>query len=714
MKTIILKNNTTSQIKLDDLGVRIDVGEETTLNWEDVLGLEDSTQLSNLIDDGSIILNDGSNDLSSPDAKEYISLDTDLSGYYNKIQADDLLAGKAPLVHDHDNLYYTKNQVDVAMAGIESYGIKGAVDLIGDLPVTGNAGEIYIVRGTSGDGNNDKQYVVNDDTILCCRFNDTFDDEIGNAMTHSPEYNFSIGRNGDALELTDELDTYGKYTPTVKPFNPGELSGGLWLYVDIPDTDGYDHYNPLIHFWDKRPKDGFYLLLDRGKVRFWVGTENDNRDPRTDIKVPVRTWTHIGFSYSNTTQRVRIFINGIISKEETVTCGGTIVAQNHMYIGFNPQQNHGPEDNMLFDEVFLQEGELTESEFQTIINGSPYNTINDSGFYTWDTDHWTWLADNGSGGSSGSTNISNADAAELTGGETTDLHNHDDIYYRQTDLFTKDELNNGQLDNRYYTEAEINGGLLDRRYYTESEIDDKLSNIKYSDISNNDTSTNVTGAELETLTNGSNADGLHTHANSGGGGTGGLDEAYDNHSQYNQGQGRTINVDFGSVEFNASAGFAPIKLPPLGYTPNQWLAGGELCIRDGELYLYDATRSSWTSVSGYTIGGGYNSSNVKNRYLRMFNGSSMSSRVGWCAPWDGVIVSMSIVSDCNGSSNSIIVKNNGSNTSAEVYYNNEYNNSVSNLNVQFSKDDVLSFYMNGNDNGASRPQVWTIVKRRIS
>lgn len=42
--------------------------------------------------------------------------------------------------------------------------------------------------------------------------------------------------------------------------------------------------------------------------------------------------------------------------------------------------------------------------------------------------------------------------------------------YGITDAYTKDELNNGQLNNLYYTETELNNGQLNNLYYTETEL----------------------------------------------------------------------------------------------------------------------------------------------------------------------------------------------------------------------------------------------------
>ena len=43
------------------------------------------------------------------------------------------------------------------------------------------------------------------------------------------------------------------------------------------------------------------------------------------------------------------------------------------------------------------------------------------------------------------------------------------------EAYSKTQLNNGQLDNRYFTETELLNGALDVRYYTETEVDAKLA-----------------------------------------------------------------------------------------------------------------------------------------------------------------------------------------------------------------------------------------------
>ena len=68
------------------------------------------------------------------------------------------------------------------------------------------------------------------------------------------------------------------------------------------------------------------------------------------------------------------------------------------------------------------------------------------------------------------------------------------------DTYSKTQLNNGQLDNRYFTETELLNGALDVRYYTEAEIDAKLgaqndaSEISYSNTTSGLVATKVQGA----------------------------------------------------------------------------------------------------------------------------------------------------------------------------------------------------------------------------
>lgn len=71
----VLKNTTASDIDLDVLGLRVPASGQVTLDTSDFLKLaSDSsiTELTTLINSGDIVINDGSADLSTADAIEYI------------------------------------------------------------------------------------------------------------------------------------------------------------------------------------------------------------------------------------------------------------------------------------------------------------------------------------------------------------------------------------------------------------------------------------------------------------------------------------------------------------------------------------------------------------------------------------------------------------------------------------------------------------------
>ena len=308
---------------------------------------------------------------------------------------------------------------------------------------------------------------------------------------------------------------------------------------------------------------------------------------------------------------------------------------------------------------------------------------------------------------------------------STIAHNHNDLYYTKINLQTSGQAqvswdnltsvpstfipSTHNHDDRYYTESESDSRYAtiahnhNDLYYTKTQIDTKLSSIDFSFISGNDSSTNVTGSELEQLTNGSNADGLHTHENIGGG-SGTLDDAYGA-----WGSGRTINVDWGSVELNAQGGFAPLKLTPVNYTPNQWLGGGEICVKDNELYLYDSTRSSFLSTSTFGIQWASNSNNVSG-YI-FYGAAQTNSSTGFVPTTKSKIVGISAVSQDNSSDSISIIVN------GYVVQNVWWQSgiiSLNNLNIDVNSSDVINLYLNGS--GSSRPNrpcITLFIKSRI-
>jgi len=326
------------------------------------------------------------------------------------------------------------------------------------------------------------------------------------------------------------------------------------------------------------------------------------------------------------------------------------------------------------------------------------------------------------------TNLQTAGQASVAWGNLTGVptsftpatHNHDDRYYTESESDAKYASLSHAHDDRYFTETEITTNYYsktaidsafaslththDDRYYTESEIDSKLGLITIATISANDPTTDVTAGELETLTNGSNADGLHTHSFIGGGAKS-LDEAYGAY-----GVGRTVAVDYGPVQLSAQDGFAPLKLTPISYTPNQWLGGGELCVRDGNLFCYDSTRSKWLSVDSSSIVVSGNS-NTTSGYLYV-NNTVMTSVLGICMPFDVTIVGLS-VSNANANAYGTMDIRNWGTTIAQVSFDG-YSSASNYLNIDVTAGDVIQVYCTANGSGRpNKPNVLLMFKRRI-
>jgi hypothetical protein len=328
------------------------------------------------------------------------------------------------------------------------------------------------------------------------------------------------------------------------------------------------------------------------------------------------------------------------------------------------------------------------------------------GFYQYTSSAWVWLAPNvGNTDHNSLTNLNVGDykhltAAQLTGltgAADTTLHSHGTQYYSKALMDAQMLLKANATHNH------------DASYYTKAQVDTTISGINFAAVSANDSTTDVTGAELEKLTNGSDATGLHTHSdiinlinNNNGGGS--LDDAYDN------GVGRTINIGSGAVELTASGGYAPLRLTPISYTPNQALAGGEICYWNTEPYYYDATRQTWLSMSTITIFGNYNSSSIKNVYMRLGDTVFTASH-GLVMPFKGTIVGMSI-SAAATTNNSIVLRKNGTDTAATLYYSGTTKASSDLLDIDFNAGDVLNFFINNSAN-TNTPIAMAYLKKRL-
>lgn len=547
-------------------------------------------------------------------------------------------------------------------------------------------------------------YTPTTNTFVYMKFNGGELNQIGpyQPSVHSqPEY--EPGLSGQCAVL----DTDDYYYFNSNPFfgEGNELSIGMFVKFSSFQT-----YDTLVQRYQSGQDEGYRFGLHNGKIELELGDNSDFLRLTSPNQIPLDEWVHIGFAYDGNSGITKLYKNGRVVNSSSSFSGRINSDNKTLYINWDSSYNHGA--NVKIEDLFATNEYLMQEDFETAVYGESLEEYHREGFYQWNGSSWDYLAPNTSGSSVQHNSLQGLNEGDfqhltslqlqaLTTANNTTLHTHDDQYY------TKNEI-----DNKMVQKADANH--THSNYYTKTEVDNLLDSIDYDAVSNNDSSTNITGSELEQLTNGSNADGLHTHSNSSGGGSasGGLDEAYDSHSQWSHGTGREIFVDHGPVDIQASGGFAPLRLAEINYVPNQWLNTGHMCVYDSELFIYDATRSCWNSVSGYYIGGGYNSNNIKNTYLKGYNGTSFTDDVGWVAPWDGVIVSLSASSN-DDTNNAIEVRKNGNSTAAKVWFSGDRKVWATNIDVKFNEGDVLNFYATEWENHLDRPQAWAIIKRRI-
>lgn len=90
-------------------------------------------------------------------------------------------------------------------------------------------------------------------------------------------------------------------------------------------------------------------------------------------------------------------------------------------------------------------------------------------------------------------NTANLASADATTALNTANSTASQLTTFQGTVYTKTQLDGGQLDNRYFTETELTNGALDGRYYTEAEADARFYNVNTESIKSTDPWTNSDG-----------------------------------------------------------------------------------------------------------------------------------------------------------------------------------------------------------------------------
>lgn len=247
------------------------------------------------------------------------------------------------------------------------------------------------------------------------------------------------------------------------------------------------------------------------------------------------------------------------------------------------------------------------------------------------------------------------------------------------------------------------------QYLTEARHDalaaDNPHSVTFTQAVTADGNTDITAAEAETLTDGSNADLLHTHDyaatdhdhdgvyspvghNHDHGSLTGLED--DDHPQYTAwDDDETVS---GVWTFATDTNEPAFVITPDTSAPSTKLADGAIAIIDGLLSVYDNGRSKWLSVDRGTFEGGRRGA-ATNIFLRVGADDVPSNVSGYVMPRNGTITALFAGTESNATWTFEVWKNGVQ--AATLGITAASTGQATDTNVDFSAGDVLSFYCNG-------------------
>lgn len=703
---IILKNITQSVIKINDLGIIITPNQESISSYSNVDSFKYSSELRLFIESGDIVVNNGLSDLSINDALKFLGFIEEEKEYYTKPETNILIQETnnniTQATSNLTNVYYSKEQVDYKIANIQASGIKGAVSLYTQLPQIDNSvGDIYIVRESTPYGTQGQTaFIPTGTTGAYFPFDTTWQDSLGHTGTASGTFSFTNGKIDRAIDFNNNKSLTFNSHPDFG--QQSSLTVGGWLYTRREGTYG------IIGRWSNDDDgEGWKIEVHGNKLRIHLDTPYawDGGANITDsVNLEINTWVHVAFVFGS--RYVALYKNGILINGAVMPPGNIDSNNLPLTIGKGWNNDSAQFLDGLMDDWFIENRAMSSDELEHLVYGE-VESYHYEGFYRWDGEEWEFLSRNT--GEDGTTVIHNDilglndgdyqhltmdEKSQLFFGNTTDVHNHNDQYY------TKQETENN-FSNKTH--------LHDDRYYTKGQIDSLGTQVTYATISANDPSTNITSVELETLTNGSNADSLHTHDISNSISGQGLNEAYNGHNSNGRwGEGRIINIDYGPVELRAQDGYAPFKLQEINYTPNQSLAGGEICFKDNEIWFRDAVREKFVSMSFIACQFSSNS-NGASGYAYYGNAQCNSSN-GFSMPWSGVIVGIS--GTCQNSANARVdIRKNGDTEKSLWWQSTKID--VNNLNINFGINDTIQINFDSNNTKPNKPCITLYIRKRL-
>ncbi len=389
-----------------------------------------------------------------------------------------------------DNRYYTETELD-AMISAAAYGISGSVDYVADLPAAGNdVGDIYIVRAAT-DPQNEGFYRWEGTqwNFLAANTGATNHNDL-NGLDTGDYYHMDTNENA-ALTQGNDASSYHHHSTLY--YTRATLDGFLSGKSDV----GHNHNS--LYYTETEIDSLLSGKSDTGHIH------DDRYYTETEITTNYYTKTDLNGGQLNSLYYTETELDGLLSgKSDT----GHIHDDRYYTetevdsLLSNKSDTGHIHDDRYYTETELDGGQLdgryyTETEIDGLLSGkSNVGHIHDDRYFTETeitTNYYTKTDLNG--GQLNSLYYTESEIDTLLSNKSNINHTHDDRYYTETETdslltnyYTKNELDTGQLDGRYFTETEIqtnyytktdlNSGQLDNRYYTETEVDALLTGIE--------------------------------------------------------------------------------------------------------------------------------------------------------------------------------------------------------------------------------------------
>ena len=176
-----------------------------------------------------------------------------------------------------------------------------------------------------------------------------------------------------------------------------------------------------------------------------------------------------------------------------------------------------------------------------------------------------------------------------------------------------------------------------------------------------------------------------------------LDDAYN--------EGTVITIDSVPIAFNAEGSIAPLQVTPIAYTPSSSLADGQVCNRNGVLYMYDTSRTKWISIEKPCIAFSANKGDAN--YL------SADINSGYIALRNGTIIGIAAVGGAGNTSKEFSIRKNGDESDLTVFNlsNSKFYSDI--YNIDFNAGDVLQVYCSATGTAINAPVVQVYIAWRI-